>query len=451
VFALGSSILLLLTGAFLYIGFNTQLEDAVDQALRDRAADITLDLHEGNLSIRPGEPFVVLLEPNGQVIDATVTTSRRSSVLTARELARARDREVVVDRRDVTGLGDRGRLLARPEQALDGRTVIVVVGESLDTVVRARKRLGLLLGAASPALIAAIAWCGWVLVGAALRPVRRLTEQAAAISLREGGQRLAQPPGDDEIALLGRTLNAMLDRVETSLAHERAFIDDASHELRTPISILHGELELAFMQPSGRNGLKRSLASALQEAERLGRLTDDLLVLARADRGHLPSRREPVDVLEATRRVASRHQRDGGPAVEVTGEPVTVAADPGALERVVDNLVANAARHAANVVRVSVDTDDGRARLVVADDGQGFPAEFLPIAFDRFSRADADRGRDHGGTGLGLAIVDALVRADGGKAEVGNGEPLGGARVTVWLPLAPELASAPAGAATERG
>ncbi len=449
VFAVGSTVLLVLTGALLYIGFNDQLNNAIEQALRDRAADIELDLREGREQIRPGEPYVVLLETSGQVIDSTVTGLRRTPVLSARDLARAQEKEIVVERRRVTGLGDTGKILARPERLLGGRPIVLVVGESLDTVSRASQRLGILLAVASPVLIGIIVGCGWVLVGAALRPVRRMTAEAESISLQESGQRLAEPPGDDEIALLGHTLNAMLDRIEASLAHERAFVDDASHELRTPLSILRGELELASTAPDDRAGMERAMASALQEAERLGRLTEDLLVLARSDRGHLDPRLAPVDLLESARRPAERHL-DATVAVAVTGEPVTVSADPDLLERVLGNLIDNACRHAVGRVEVSVGADNGAGRLVVADDGPGFPPEFLPVAFDRFTRADAVRGRDAGGSGLGLAIVASLVRGQGGRVLLGNGEPLGGGRVEVWLPLADAEADADAEPAVTR-
>ncbi len=447
VFAVGSSILVVLTGALLYIGFNNQLDNAMEQALRDRADGIAVDVREGNQEIRPGAPFVVFLQADGRVISSTVTGVRRTPVLTARELAKAAQGEVVVERRRVTGLGDRGELLARPEIAADGRTIILVVGESLDTVSRASERLGILLAVASPVFVAVIAGCGWVLVGAALRPVRRMAAEADAISLRESGQRLREPPGEDEIALLGRTLNAMLDRIEGSLAHERAFVDDASHELRTPLSILRGELELAVTAPLDPAGARRAFESALQEAEQLGRLTDDLLVLARSDRGHLEPCVVPVDLLDAAvrgsqRRPPVRRAPGGEPfrgqvAVDLIGAPVSVSADPALLERILGNLIDNACRHATSRVQLSVATDDGGGRLVVADDGPGFPTAFLPVAFDRFTRADAVRGRDGGGSGLGLAIVSSLVQAQGGRVYVGNGAPLGGARVDVWLPTAP--------------
>jgi signal transduction histidine kinase len=441
IFAVSASILLVLTCALLYIGFDAQLEGTIDQTLRDRANDITVDLKQGTVQIRAGEPFALLLDrENGQVIDSTTTATRRSAVLSRREFNRARDHEIVVERRRVTGLGDRGRILARPELTGRGDVVVVVVGESLDAVARARQRLGLLLGITSPLLIGAIAGCGWILAGAALRPVERLTEEAEAISLREEGQRLPQPPGDDEIAHLGRTLNAMLDRVEGSLARERAFVDDASHELRTPLSILRGELELACGRPGSRAEMKRSLESALQEAEQLGRLTEDLLTLARADGSRLDPRLQAVDLLAAAGQAATRYRVAGGPALEVVGEPVTVTADPMLVERLLRNVIINACRHASSRVQLAVGSDGAWGHVTVADDGGGFPAAFLPVAFDRFTRADADRGRDHGGSGLGLAIVAAVVRAQQGRVDVGNGEPLGGGRVRVWLPLAPSPA-----------
>ena len=436
IFTVSAGILLVLTCALLYIAFDAQLENTIDRTLRDRADDISRDLAEGKLTIRPGEPFAVLLDPDtARVIDSTATGSG-PPVLNRRELGQAREREIVVQRRRVTGLGYRGRVLARPEATGQGGRVIMVVGESLDAVARARQHLGLLLGITSPLLIGAIAGCGWVLAGAALRPVQRMTEEAEAISLREGGQRLRQPPGDDEIAHLGRTLNAMLDRIEASLARERAFVDDASHELRTPLSILRGELELACDRPGTRAEMTRTLASALQEAEQLGRLTEDLLTLARADSGRLAARVQDVDLLTAATQAAARYQVTDGPVVEVVGEPVTVTADPVLLEPLLRNAITNACRHAEERVQVAIAADGAWARLTIADDGAGFPDAFLPVAFDRFTRADADRGRDHGGSGLGLAIVAAVVRAQDGLVELSNGAPLGGGRLRVWLPLA---------------
>ncbi len=436
IFALSASILLVLTCALLYIAFDAQLEGTIDQNLRDRAAEITLDLKQGNLEIRSGELFAELVDPiRFRVIDSTTTTGGRPA-LSRRELGRARERQIVVERRRVTGLGEEGRVLARPETTAAGGHVIVVVGESLDAVARARERLGLLLGIGAPVLIGVFAGCGWVLSGAALRPVQRLTKGAEAISASRGGQRLPQPPGDDEIARLGSALNAMLSRIEASLARERAFIDDASHRLRMPLTILRGELDDACNHPRNRDEMRRSLACALQEAEQLGRLTEDLLTLARADGGRLQRSQQPVHLLAAAHQAVERSGPPDGLTFEVVGDEVTVSVDPLLLERLLEELIVNASRHAARRVQLAVGTDSSSGLLTVADDGAGFPAALLPTAFDRFTRADADQGRDGGGSGLGLAIVAAVVRAQNGRAEAANGEPLGGGRIRVWLPLA---------------
>src|SRR5439155_776786 len=161
------------------------------------------------------------------------------------------------------------------------------IDTGLETVRRAQDRLALILVVVGPTLITVLAVGGWLLAHEALRPVGRMTAEADTISLAEPGRRLRQPPGDDEIARLGRTLNTMLGRMEASFAREKAFVDDASHELRTPISILRGELELALAQPGSREDTERTLRSALEEAERLGRLAEDLLVLARSTSGDL--------------------------------------------------------------------------------------------------------------------------------------------------------------------
>jgi signal transduction histidine kinase len=176
------------------------------------------------------------------------------------------------------------------------------------------------------------------------------------------------------------------------------------------------------------------LRSALEEAERLSRLADDLLVLARGEAGGIPLTRQPVDVLAAAREVARRIGSGAGPTVVVQGEPAITSVDPARLDQILLNLLANARRFASERVQVEVQAADGVTEIVVADDGPGFPSHVLPHAFDRFTRGDQARGRDAGGVGLGLAIVAALVRAHRGTVEASNGEPLGGASVSVRIP-----------------
>ena len=154
-------------------------------------------------------------------------------MLTAGELARAARGEIIVDR-GVAGVGDDARLLARPISGTPADPLVGVAATTTAPLVRARDRLTVVLLVVGPLSAAAIAAATWILTGAALRPVRRMSNEAATISIADVGQRLAQPPGDDEIAELGRTSTPCSPGSRRSIAHERAFIDDAAHELRTP-------------------------------------------------------------------------------------------------------------------------------------------------------------------------------------------------------------------------
>jgi signal transduction histidine kinase len=247
----------------------------------------------------------------------------------------------------------------------------------------------------------------------------------------EPGRRLAQPPGDDEIAELGRTLNAMLARIETTIAHERAFIDDAAHELRSPLAVLRGELELTADDPQDAEAVAQGVASALEEADRLARLTEDLLTLARADAGQLYPGEATTELLGAAEECLRRLPHRDDVRVEASGEPVIVRGDATWIHQIVTNLVVNAERYARSRIVVTTARHAELALLVVADDGPGFPPALLEQAFDRFSRGDGARTRSGGGAGLGLAIVSSLADAVGGTVRASNGPPLGGACVEV--------------------
>jgi signal transduction histidine kinase len=474
-FTAGSVVILILAGGLIYLDLNGELQRTINSSLLDRAHDIEADVRGGRLEIRQEEAFAQILGPEATVVDSSAPAP---AVLSPAEVAEATRHDVYHDRRiaRAPALGRRARLLAHPVQA-DGQILVVVVGASLDAVIRGRERLALILALLSPLLGGLLSAGGWLLAGAALRPVRRMSQEADAISLAQAGRRLAQPPGEDEIAQLGRTLNAMLDRIEAAFARERMFLDDASHELRTPIAVLRAELEMALLESGDPAATERSLRSALEEADRLTHLSEDLLVLARATAGRLPLRRRPVDIRALAEEAASRStdgsgRRHGdapgsrraaepegvrrgaeagggkrageagagrsaqGVVVEVDGTTAQAVVDPARLEQVVTNLVSNARRFARRKVRVAIRTDGDDVEVTVADDGPGFPEALLPVAFDRFTRAEAARSHDAGaGAGLGLAIVAAIVRAHGGTIAVANGPPLGGAAVVVRLPL----------------
>ncbi|HZQ83616.1 MAG TPA: ATP-binding protein [Acidimicrobiales bacterium] len=436
-FGIGSGVLVLISALVLAVTINTAVQNGINNELRTRAEDLSADLRAGDIHVRPEEAFAEVVSLDGRVLAASRTIVNQRRILGPSELARAATGEFLIDRH-VPGLEGRARLLALPASSGNAK-VVIVVGGSREALIEARNRLALALVIVGPLLVLALSTGGWIVAGAALRPVRRMAEEADAISLLEPGRRLPQPDGHDEIAQLGRTLNSMLDRIEATFAHEQAFVDDASHELRTPVSILRAELELALLQPGDAAEVERALRSSLEEAERLSRLADDLLVLARAGAGQLPLRKEDVDLRGLAQDVAARTAvHSPGPAVDIVGAPTMVNADKARVEQILVNLVINARRFARSRVQVEVLPQAAAVTVAVADDGPGFPTELLPSVFDRFTRSDTARGREAGGAGLGLSIVAALVHAHGGRVKASNGGPLGGAVVTVTIPTAPE-------------
>jgi signal transduction histidine kinase len=266
--------------------------------------------------------------------------------------------------------------------------------------------------------------------------VDRLTAEAEEISRIDVARRLPDPGTDDEIGHLARTLNAMLSRLGLSFERERAFVDDASHELRSPLAVLQTELELALSGPADAVAQRAALASALDETRRVVQLAQDLLVLSRAGAGQFPTRRVAVDVTATIGSAAARlATRRPDLAVEVNGA-ATAATDPDRLDQIVTNLLTNALQHATSQVRVDVSASSEHAEFVVADDGPGFAEDFLPRAFDRFSQSDPSRTRTiDAGSGLGLAIVAALAATLGATVAASNDGPRGGASVRVRLPV----------------
>jgi two-component system, OmpR family, sensor kinase len=439
-FAFGSALLLVVLVGLLYVVLDHELLAAVDRGLASRSDDLAVVAAGENGQLPNRDPFAQVLQLDGTVIDQAPGATRTQPALSVDQLAAVSGSTWF--RADVADLGGASRLLARPIE-VDGKQEILVVGSPLDAYIRARERLAVVLLVASPVLIGLLAGAGWVLAGAALRPVARLTDETAGIPVDELGRRLAVPASHDEIEQLARTINALLDRVERSVAHERRFIDDASHELRTPISILRGELELALARPDDHAEVVASLGSAFDEAARLGRLADDLLVLARSrasDSGMAPTL---VDLRSVADHVADL--LGPGTPISVQGSG-SVPADADRVEQILLNLLTNARRHAAQLIEVRVTTaESGDTELAVADDGPGFAASMLPVTFARFVRSDPARSRDTGGTGLGLAIVAAQVRAQGASIVAANGPPLGGAvvRIVFAAPGAPRPVERP--------
>jgi signal transduction histidine kinase len=296
---------------------------------------------------------------------------------------------------------------------------------------------GLLIGGAAFLMLAGIG--AYWLARAALAPVERMRREAAALSDEDAGSILQVPRTHDEIAALAATMNDLLVRLRTALARQRAFAADASHELRTPIAVLAGELELANRPGRSRAELAAAVAVAGEEVTRLARITDDLLVLARGDEDKLVIEPELTDIhvlLARSAERASSRAAAAGLVCRVEAPAGLVArADPVRIGQAVDNLVSNALRFAPRGTDIVLSGERSGCWLVleVRDRGPGFPPDFLPHAFERFRRPERDRARGEGGAGLGLAIVRAIVLAHGGRVAARN-RPAGGAAVRLEIP-----------------
>jgi signal transduction histidine kinase len=423
-YAVGLALVVTAGLALAYVGLTAQLRNAAAQDLGTRLDDVAAAVEVGGAAVVERDPYAQLLA-GGQVVARSPATPT-VPVLTSRELAAAAGKRVTI-RRSAPGLGESGLLVAEPVRG--GR--IVLAGTSLSTVDLAADRILLGLTVLGPLLVVALTLAVRRLFDTALAPVASLTTAADSLVLDgRPNPSLPQPSGEDEIAKLARTLNTMLARLAAVQERERAFIDDAAHELRTPVAVLRAELELGLTQE--HDGDRAALRRALAEADRLGRLADGLLVLARARSGQLELDRQPTDVTALVRAWAGRLGAVTGARVSVAGPELVATVDPARVEQVVTNLVGNAAEAGAGriEVRLAAEPPDG-VRLEVSDDGPGFAPDVLPVAFDRFSRGTAPGPP---GTGLGLAIVATLAGAHGGSVEAGIGSSLGGAWVRVVLP-----------------
>jgi two-component system OmpR family sensor kinase len=429
-------------GVFVYLRFGAELDNEINNSLRSRAGDVAALIKEvdSGLSERPGsgltgraENFAEVVSGEGAVIDSTAQLRGRA-LLTPAELQRAQRASILLDRGPLPGLQGASRLLAAPVR-LPGRQLVVVVGTSTTPLTEARGDLLQLLLLGGPIALALASLAAYGVAAAALRPVEAMRARAAEISTAEPDQRLPVPPTGDEVARLGTTLNAMLQRLGDALTYERRFVADASHELRTPLAILKTELELALQQGRSREELQAALASAAEETDRLTQLAEDLLVIAQGDHGKLaiaPKQTDLADVLDSVGRRFARRAADRGRRVDIGAEAgLRAPVDRLRVEQALGNLVDNALRYGDGAIGLDAKRRDGLVELHVLDRGPGFPADFAERAFERFSRADTSHGQ--GGAGLGMAIVEAIARAHHGQAKLANRLD-GGADVWLVLP-----------------
>ncbi len=403
-FTIAIAAVLTATALFLYLRLRAELDNRIDQSLAARLELVTNRLQNGSGGPRALTRAVARGEEASGFVQIVLPGSR--TVVGARE---GLGDEPLLGRADLARLAEDGgtydlqsgqpelgpvRITAAPV-TVGTHHYLVAVGATLEERNEALSNVRTLLLIGGPAALILAALTGWIVIGAALRPVDR-----------------------------------MLIRLEEGLRRERTFVADASHELRTPLTQLKMELELMRQERPEGDEFDAAIEAAVGDTDRLSALSEDLLVLARADRDRLPVNREEVDVGALFATVAARYPAktvEIGALGESRESAFTIGADRSRLEQALGNLVDNALAHGSPPVTLSAGRSPTRVEIHVTDAGGGFPPDFIPQAFDRFSQASPGDGGS--GTGLGLAIVRAIAEAHGGTAGVGNRD--GGA--DVWL------------------
>ncbi len=441
--------------ATLAYAVNRTLDNEASAAARDVAAMVDQRRLPNPVPVS-GAQVIQVVDSQGRLVSGSATADKLTPLLRPAELRRALDGGTVI----VPGAraGVAGPLRVRAISAGPaGDPVSVIVAVQVGDVLTSQLVLRTFLMIAIPVLVAVLALIAWRVIGWTLRPVEQLRRGAERIGAAQvegqvethqvGGysparpverlgstvdQRLPVPPARDEIQALALTLNDMLDRLAAARARQRSFVADAAHELRSPLASMRTQLEIA--QRLGEAG--ELSTDLLADVDRLTRLVEDLLLLARADAdAPPPARIDHIFAAELVSEIAAGYA--DAPIVvrtAVLADGAEAAASSGELRRAVTNLVDNALRHARTTVELSVSVADDQLVIAVTDDGPGIPVAQRERVFDRFTRLDDARDRDAGGTGLGLAIVRELVRRAGGTVDFGSDPDV--SRAEIRLPLA---------------
>jgi len=411
------------------------LTRGIDEALQQRADNLQPTIQAGASGTElPAEgdhedSFLQLLDQRGAVVAATANVrGMAAAVPPLPQGAQARFRAVS----NIALSTHRFRVLASPVRSASGWQTLVVA-KNLDDVNESVRILTASLTLAIPVVVAVLAFLVWWLTGRVLRPVEAIRSEVASIQGTELHRRVPVPGSHDEISRLARTMNAMLDRVEHATERQRRFVADASHELRSPLTRIRADLEVAIAYPDSLDpeSVYRGL---LADTIGLQELVDDLLLHARLEPGSAIRSSAPVDLDDLLLQEARRLRERGLVRVDTSAvSAARVLGDAKQLDRAIRNLTSNAERHARTTVTLELQEQAEHSVLVVADDGPGIPAEHHATVFQRFTRLDGARSRDAGGSGLGLAIVHDIVARHGGTVAIASTDGQG-ARFVVTLP-----------------
>lgn len=453
VFWYGISLAVILAGTFsiadwlLWRSLSRQV-DATLLALVETEAASALDsekIHLHEIKHASGQPAFATIDKLVQIVDVDGRVINRSANLrdmmlpvSHALLARARSRETVFETLPDFA-GEPVRVVSFPiEQEGKVRYVLQVATplSPIRTFLGTTRFLGIVV---STAILAIVTLTGAILARNVLRPIEAIVAMAQRIGGSSLRERLPHPGTKDEIGYLVNTLNGMLDRLERAFAVQSRFTADAAHELRSPLSRLRSEIEVSLRRPRVSLEYQAALSSCLEEIDRLSRLTEDLLMLARLDAGERHANRsEPVFVApvidQAVKQLQPEARRKNVTITVEPSPPISVAVYDRSLGQVIGNLLENAVKFSlpGGNVSVSITGNDADVLLTVSDTGPGIPRDDLPRVFERFYRGDASRTSEVPGVGLGLAICRGIVQAYGGSISI-DSKPGAGTTVTVRL------------------
>ena len=447
------AVVLAIFGAGVYVLLDRNLRSKLDATLAQRSGAVVRAMRLGpdvavirGLGFVPANLYIQVVDPSGEIVARSEALGSERLPVDGSIVALGRGGRPFTRDVSVRNLSFRVRASTLYDQ-FNQPVGTVLIAASLQDVEDTLARLRGVLLVAGIAGIALAAAFGWRSARTALRPVDEIAATAAQIGATGDMSRRVSGGRADELGRLAEAFNTMLDRLQTAqnalsrtLDTQRRFVDDASHELRTPLTIMRGNLELVARDPTmAPTEREAALGDAIVEAERMTRLVDDLLALARVDAGMTMPEEEvslsPVvrDVAQATRGIAGHRLV----SITIGSEDVRVLGSERLLRRLLENLTDNAVKYtdARGSISISLVREGDRAILTVADDGIGMSAEELGHVFDRFWRSEESRERP--GSGLGLAIAKAVVEAHGGRIEAAS-EPGAGATFTIRLPALPE-------------
>ena len=450
----GAALLVAASSSALALSLNGGARATLQQVLLQRSRRVVAALASGDLrragakvpAVAQIDQSVVQILAGGGTVQYTTELAGTASLLPASDLRPAARGPVWLELRRRAWTSPR-LVLAAPTGV--GSTV-VVVGTSLDQIDDMMRRVVLALLIGGPLLVVLTALAAWLLTGAALAPVERLRAEAAEISAAGLRRRLRVPSTHDELTALAKTLNQLLEELDSAMRRQRHFVAAAGHELRTPLARMRGELELALRPDRSAAEVRARLNRTMAGVDRVSRVISELLVLARDDEGHLlltPGRHDLGSIAAAELSTFRGRAQQLGVMLVLNAEPEVVAVvDELWLRHALDNLLDNALRYApaGSSVDVSVRAVGADGVIEVSDGGPGFPSELLSQPFLRFGdwpsgvTAEGDGKR---GTGLGLWIVGMIMIAHQGRAEIAN-RGQGGATVSLRLARAAPLQSA---------